>query len=114
MTENHRNALAALADELSEPRPRSLDWSRSNSDPSIVEMVGVKTEARLEHEDHRRMVEMLTSTNHRQRAIATILNRMSYLELVEFADDLFGDRASMEAASFPNHLARWARQAKQI
>jgi hypothetical protein len=39
---------------------------------------------------------------------------MSYLELVEFADDLFGDRASMEAASFPNHLARWARQAKQI
>jgi hypothetical protein len=111
MTDNHHNALAALADELSEPRPRSLGWSRSDSDPSIVEMVAVKREARLEHEDHRRMVEMLNSTNHRQRAIACIIDKMTYLELIDFASDLFKDATTLEAANFPSHMARWARNA---
>jgi hypothetical protein len=110
MTENHRNALAALADELREPR--ALDWSRPAPDASIVEMVAVKREARLEHEDHRRMVEMLNSTNHRQRAIACIVDKMTYLELIDFADDMFKDATSLEVANFPSHMARWARQAR--
>jgi hypothetical protein len=39
---------------------------------------------------------------------------MTYLELVEFAECLFGEQPSLDAASFPSHLARWARRAKQL
>jgi hypothetical protein len=110
MTENHHNALAALADELSEPR--SLDWSRPAPNASIVEMVAVKREARQEHEDHRRMVDLMTTTGHRQRAIACIIDKMTYLELIDFAAELFKDATTLEAANFPSHMARWARQAR--
>jgi hypothetical protein len=37
---------------------------------------------------------------------------MTYLELIDFADDLFKDATSLEAANFPSHMARWARQAR--
>lgn len=105
MTENDRNALTALEDELRKP------W-KSNNDASILEMVAVRDEALHEVEDHRRMVEMMTSTNHRQRAVACIVDKMTYLELIDFADDLFKNAATLEAANFPSHMARWARRNK--
>jgi hypothetical protein len=108
MTENH---LAALADELSEPR--ALDWSRPAPDASIIEMVAVKREARLEHEDHRRMVDLMTTTGHRQRAIACIIDKMTFLELIGFAEDFFDGRSSIDIATFPGDFARWARRAKE-
>jgi hypothetical protein len=55
---------------------------------------------------------MLNSTNHRQRAIACIVDKMTYLELIDFADDMFKDATSLEVANFPSHMARWARQAR--
>jgi hypothetical protein len=58
------------------------------------------------------MVEMLNSTNHRQRAIACIVDKMTYLELIDFAAELFKDTTTLEAASFPSHVARWARNAR--
>lgn len=94
------NMLVALETELY-PEPAS-----------IVEMVAVKREARLEVEDHRRMVDLMTTTGHRQRAIASIIDKMTYLELIDFADGLFNGASSLEAASFPSHMARWARGSK--
>jgi hypothetical protein len=97
-------ALVALAEEIGKP---------AQEPTSIVEMTNLKLEARERVEDHRQMVEMLNSTNHRQRAIACIIDKMTYLELVEFADDIFNDLTSLDVASFPSHMARWARKARQ-
>ena len=112
-----RTALAALAIEIGK-RPKDFDsiphsQLRDNELASIIEMTNIAREAREEVEDHRRMVDLMSTTNHRQRAIACIVDKMTYLELLDFAEDLFGDQSSLDAASFPSHLARWARRAKQ-
>src|SRR5580765_3352958 len=60
MNEN-RHLLVALENELLSPEHASL----ISPDASIVEMIAAKDEAHREVEDHRRMVEMLNSTNHR-------------------------------------------------
>jgi hypothetical protein len=96
--------LVALEHELISPE---------SPDASILETVVVKRAAQEEVEDHRRMVDLLTAPGHRHRAIASIIDRMTYLELIDFADEMFKDVKSLEAANFPSALARWARTARE-
>lgn len=101
----HGRMLAALALEIEAPP--------DPQEASVVEFTAVTREAREEVEDHRRMVDLMGTTGHRQRAIACIVDKMTYLELLDFGEDLFSGQFTVEAASFPNHLARWARRAKE-
>ena len=100
---DRRRRLAAVATAISSPLESA----------SIVELTAVSREAREQVEDHRRMVDLMTTAGHRQRAVACIVDKMTYLELLEFAEDLFGGQSTLDAASFPSLLARWARRAKQ-
>src|SRR5580765_5175557 len=83
--ENRRHLLVALENELLSPEHGS-----------ILEEVVVKRGAHEEVEDHRRMVGLMSTTDHRQRAIATIVDRMTYLELIGFAEDFFDAQSSID------------------
>lgn len=99
--QNHRHLLVALENELLSPEHQS-----------IVEMINVKREAMQEITEHREMVGLMTTTGHRQRAVAVIIDRMPYLELIDLVENLFDGQRSIEAAAAPAQLARWARRAK--
>jgi hypothetical protein len=102
--QDRRRRLAAVANAIA-PLHESA---------SIVELTTISREAREQVDDHRRMMALMGTAGHRQRAVACIVDKMTYLELVEFAECLFGEQPSLDAASFPSHLARWARRAKQL